>query len=139
MNSIKWIENKMPRTEDKELEIMALCNVKAARAFHESFPQYKVTPLAELKELAKLYGIDKLCVKDESYRFGLNAFKVLGGSFAMARYISKLTGRSTPFRSSFRPEAASTNRGAETRRRRRLPHRVSSKTRLSRPMAFWVS
>ena len=94
MNSIKWIENKMPRTEDKELEIMALCNVKAARAFHESFPQYKVTPLAELKELAKLYGIDKLCVKDESYRFGLNAFKVLGGSFAMARYISKLTGRS---------------------------------------------
>ena len=31
MNSIKWIENKMPRTEDKELEIMALCNVKAAR------------------------------------------------------------------------------------------------------------
>ena len=49
MNSIKWIENKMPKTEDKELEIMALCNVKAARAFHESFPQYKVTPLAELK------------------------------------------------------------------------------------------
>lgn len=93
MNSIKWIENKMPRTEDKELEIMALCNVKAARAFHESFPQYKVTPLAELKELAKLYGIDKLCVKDESYRFGLNAFKVLGGSFAMARYIAGELGR----------------------------------------------
>ena len=93
MNSIKWIENKMPKTEDKELEIMALCNVKAARAFHESFPQYKVTPLAELKELAKFYGIKDLFIKDESYRFGLNAFKVLGGSFAMARYISKLTGR----------------------------------------------
>ena len=93
MNSIKWIENKKPKTEDKELEIMALCNVKAARAFHESFPQYKVTPLAELKELAKFYGIKDLFIKDESYRFGLNAFKVLGGSFAMARYSSKLTGR----------------------------------------------
>ena len=93
MNSIKWIENKMPKAEDKELEIMALDNVKAARAFHESFPQYKVTPLAELKELAKFYGVRNLFIKDESYRFGLNAFKVLGGSFAMARYISKLTGR----------------------------------------------
>ena len=38
MNSIKWIENKMPKTEDKELEIMALCNVKAARAFHSASP-----------------------------------------------------------------------------------------------------
>ena len=79
----------MPKTEDKELEIMALCNVKAARAFHESFRQYKVTPLAELKELAKFYGIKDLFIKDESYRFGLNAFKVLGGSYAMARYIAK--------------------------------------------------
>ena len=93
MGNIKWIENKMPKAEDKELEIMALENVKAARAFHESFPQYGVTPLAQLSELAKFYGVKNLCIKDESYRFGLNAFKVLGGSFAMARYISKLTGR----------------------------------------------
>lgn len=33
------------------------------------------------------------CVKDESYRFGLNAFKVLGGSFAMANYIADETGK----------------------------------------------
>ena len=32
-------------------------------------------------------------IKDESYRFGLNAFKVLGGSFAMARYIAQQTGK----------------------------------------------
>ena len=31
-------------------------------------------------------------VKDESYRFGLNAFKVLGGSYAMGRYIAKEVG-----------------------------------------------
>ena len=95
MKSIKWIENRLPKTEDRELGIMALGEVRAARAFHESFPQYRVTPLAELKELARFYGLKKLCVKDESFRFGLNAFKVLGGSFAMARYISKLTGRPT--------------------------------------------
>ena len=32
-------------------------------------------------------------MKDESYRFGLNAFKVLGGSFAMANYIAGKIGR----------------------------------------------
>lgn len=32
-------------------------------------------------------------MKDESYRFGLNAFKVLGGSFAMAKYIAKEMGK----------------------------------------------
>ena len=38
-------------------------------------------------------GLSNLCVKDESYRFGLNAFKVLGGSFAMANYIADETGK----------------------------------------------
>ena len=31
--------------------------------------------------------------QNESFRFGLNAFKVLGGSFAMAKYIAKEMGR----------------------------------------------
>lgn len=93
MYGIKWIENTMPKDEDKELNIMAAASVRAARAFHQSFPQYAQTPLAELDRLAEFLGVAKLCVKDESYRFGLNAFKVLGGSFAMARYIAKLTGR----------------------------------------------
>lgn len=55
------------------------------------------------------------------------------------RLISKETGRSTPFRSSLRPEEAETNRGADTRCRRRAPARRSSNRRLSRLMAFWVS
>ena len=32
-------------------------------------------------------------MKDESYRFGLNAFKVLGGSYAIGRYIAKKLGK----------------------------------------------
>ena len=43
--------------------------------------------------MAEYLSLGSLFVKDESYRFGLNAFKVLGGSFAMARYIAKETGR----------------------------------------------
>lgn len=92
MYGIRWTDNRMPRGGGK-LEIMSLRNVEAARSFHESFPQYKETPLAVLDRLAGFLGVGKLCVKDESYRFGLNAFKVLGGSFAMARYVSKITGR----------------------------------------------
>ena len=90
---IKWAMNHMPKTEDKNLPIMAVEEVKKARAFHESFPQYEVTPLAEGKHMAAYLGLNRVAVKDESYRFGLNAFKVLGGSYAIARYIAKETGR----------------------------------------------
>ncbi|MEG2700758.1 MAG: diaminopropionate ammonia-lyase [Hungatella sp.] len=90
---MKWVINQMPKTEDRELPVMAIEEVKKARTFHESFPQYSETPLAKLDHMASLLGLKEICVKDESYRFGLNAFKVLGGSFAMARYIAKQTGR----------------------------------------------
>ena len=93
MDGIKWAVNKMPRTDDAQLKVMDLENVRKARAFHESFPQYSVTPLADLKKMAEYLGLKEVYVKDESYRFGLNAFKVLGGSFAMARYIAKQTGK----------------------------------------------
>jgi len=93
MKQIKWVFNEMPKTDDKELEVMTLASVRKARAFHESFPQYTKTPLVRLSHMADYLGIEELFCKDESYRFGLNAFKVLGGSFAMARYIAKETGR----------------------------------------------
>ena len=93
MESIKWAANHLPKSEDKELAVMSLENVAKARTFHRSFPQYSVTPLAELSGMAKELGLSGLYVKDESYRFGLNAFKVLGGSFAMARYIAQKTGK----------------------------------------------
>lgn len=83
----------MPKTNDAQLPVMAIDEVKKARTFHESFPQYTMTPLAKLDNMAAYLGLKEVYVKDESYRFGLNAFKVLGGSFAMARYIAKETGR----------------------------------------------
>ena len=46
--------------------------------FHASFPEYSITPLTFLSTLAQHLGIQGLYVKDESFRFGLNAFKVLG-------------------------------------------------------------
>lgn len=93
MNAIEWAVNTMPKTDDRQLPVMAITEVKKARTFHESFPQYTTTPLAKLDNMASYLGLNKVYVKDESYRFGLNAFKVLGGSFAMARYIAGQTGK----------------------------------------------
>ena len=67
-------------------------NAKKVNAFHRSFPEYSVTPLAELNNLAAKLGVKSIHVKDESYRFGLNAFKVLGGSYAIGSYIARKLG-----------------------------------------------
>lgn len=63
------------------------------KAYHMSFPVYQETPLAHLQETARSLGVSDMYVKDESYRFGLNAFKVLGGSYAMGHYLADRLGK----------------------------------------------
>lgn len=62
---------------------------KQVHHFHQSFPGYENTPLVSLGALADNLGLKHLLVKDESKRFGLNAFKVLGGSYALGNYIAQ--------------------------------------------------
>lgn len=71
------------------LDIATAQNV---RAYHASFPEYEPTPLVEMSDTARDLGLAGLYVKDESYRFGLNAFKVLGGSYAIGRYLAERFG-----------------------------------------------
>ena len=93
MEQIKWVANILPKTEDKNLAYLSPDISKKVRTFHESFPQYNRTPLAKLDHMAEYLGLKNVFVKDESYRFGLNAFKVLGGSYAIAKYIAQKTGK----------------------------------------------
>ena len=51
---------------------------------HHSIPGYTSTPLQRLRGLAHRLGVGEIWVKDESSRFGLNAFKALGASYAIA-------------------------------------------------------
>ena len=90
---LKWVMNRMPKTGDRYLSLMSEEEAKKARRFHESFPQYAPTPLVSLSGMAGYLGLAGVFVKDESWRFGLNAFKVLGGSYAIARYIAEETGK----------------------------------------------
>lgn len=70
-----------------------ITKAEEVRRFHRSFPMYAPTPLAVLPETAKMLGIGEIYVKDESHRFGLNAFKVLGGSYAMGNILAKRLGK----------------------------------------------
>lgn len=62
------------------------------RNFHRTFPQYQVTPLLQLPGLAAELGVGGIWIKDESKRFDLNSFKVLGGAYAVARYLGNELG-----------------------------------------------
>ena len=75
-----------------DLSAFSLQEAQKARAFHPGFSQYTQTPLTSLPGLAKAVGVESIRIKDESYRFGLNAFKVLGGSYALGRYIARTLG-----------------------------------------------
>lgn len=72
-----------------DIQFLNLEEANHVHTFHKSFPQYESTPLAVLDNLAKELGVAKIFVKDESYRFGLNAFKALGGSFAIGQYLAE--------------------------------------------------
>jgi diaminopropionate ammonia-lyase len=65
---------------------------QSVRRFHRSVPGYNPTPLVSLPNLARSLQIDKIWIKDESYRFNLNAFKVLGASYALARALHEMLG-----------------------------------------------
>jgi len=91
---IKWACNEMPKTDcSKSLSLMTPNEMEKACGFHRSFPQYSRTPLVNLSNLAGLFGIKGIHIKNESFRFDLNAFKVLGGSYAIAKYIAKRLGK----------------------------------------------
>ncbi|MFY3791076.1 diaminopropionate ammonia-lyase [Ureibacillus sp. MALMAid1270] len=86
MKLVKFERNKVPTSN---FEFLNLDVAKNVNAFHKSFPQYEPTPLVSLDNLAKELKVNKLFVKDESYRFGLNAFKALGGSYAIGQYLAE--------------------------------------------------
>ena len=93
MDQIQWKANEMLGKEQTSTDFLSEKEIQKAKQFHQSFPEYSITPLRSLDNLAKYLGVAGIYVKDESYRFGLNAFKVLGGSFAMAKYLAQKLGK----------------------------------------------
>ncbi len=94
---IIWLKNRYANTQaecDAAHQLLPDGVTDEARDFHNQMPGYEMTPLKRLRNLASRLGLGSIWVKDESARMRLNAFKALGGSFAIYRFICQKVGRS---------------------------------------------
>lgn len=73
-------------------ESCAAVNSSGPIAFHRSLPNYSPTPLIALPDIAAELGLRGVFVKDESSRFGLPSFKILGASWGIVRALSDVLG-----------------------------------------------
>ena len=89
---IKTIANQHPSKDYSKAEIFGKSQAMLVKKYHESFPTYHPTELKKLNHLAEYLRVGAFYVKDESYRFGLNAFKGLGGSYCIGKYIGEKCG-----------------------------------------------
>lgn len=71
----------------------------ACSEFHEMLPGYRPTPLRKCPALANALNVANVLVKDESDRFSLPAFKILGVSWAVSQVYLDILGRDRPWRS----------------------------------------
>ncbi|MDL2279452.1 diaminopropionate ammonia-lyase [Desulfovibrio sp. OttesenSCG-928-G11] len=91
---VRLILNSMRKSPGQGPKRAAFAPEAAARvrAFHAALPGYAPTPLTLLPRLAESLALGQIMVKDESKRAGLNAFKVLGSSWAVGRHLAEQLG-----------------------------------------------
>lgn len=85
--SLKIVENK--RIDSGKWKRWENPSYESIRKFHRQLPEYDVTSLHALDVLSKKLGVNRIWAKDESHRFGLKAYKALGGSYAIAEYLQQ--------------------------------------------------
>ncbi len=65
----------------------------AVLPFHRTLPSYGQSPLHKLPQsFCEKLGVGSILVKDESHRFGLPAYKILGASWGCYRTVTKELG-----------------------------------------------
>lgn len=92
VEKIRFIK-RTPDGSSKRDSLFTNETAAAVTAYQKTVPGYKPTPLVRLSNLAAHYGVGSIFVKDESYRFGLNAFKGSGGSWCIANHIAEKAGK----------------------------------------------
>lgn len=92
---IKWVQNRFysSKYNQEELSFFKREEIVKVHEFQKSHQSFSVTPLHRLKNLADYLDLGEIRVKDESFRFGLNAFKVMGGIYAVAKYLADSLGK----------------------------------------------
>lgn len=85
---IKVEKNKHKSHEQKDYSVFNDSTAEEVFQFHNAIPGYKPTPLRKLKSISRELGLKNIWIKDESLRFDLKAFKVLGASYAFHKILS---------------------------------------------------
>ena len=90
-NKAKYVINSFFSAENNREELKYFTDSEITRVwnFQKTNSEYNYTPLVSLNNLASHLNLSKIYIKDESKRFDLNAFKVMGGIYAIGKYISK--------------------------------------------------
>jgi diaminopropionate ammonia-lyase len=91
----KWVLNDFysEAYNEKELKFFNKNRIEKVLEFQKTHRKYTKTPLVSLENLSKYLNVQEIRVKDESKRFGLNAFKVMGGIYAVGKYLAEKLGR----------------------------------------------
>lgn len=87
-----FLKKNERRLKSFSFPLFGQIEAQSALRFHSTIPEYETTPLINLEKLAESLGVSNIWIKDESQRFGLKAFKVLGASYAVAKYFNKYFG-----------------------------------------------
>jgi diaminopropionate ammonia-lyase len=85
-------QNRQSSPSAEALAVISPDKASGVLRFHQSLPGYRPTPLLALPGLARRLTVADIRVKDESARFDLKAFKVLGASYAIAREVAQRAG-----------------------------------------------
>lgn len=91
-DKISWVTNPGARQSGQikaDTSQFSCAATSHVRNFHRTLPSFQPTPLAKLDNLARHLGVAGIRVKDESHRCGLNAFKILGASFALCTHLAQ--------------------------------------------------
>lgn len=78
-----------PRRRSGSIGLFSAAEYTQVRAFFDARPRLEPTPTRYLPALAGQLGLGAVFAKDETARFGLNAFKLLGGLFAIETLIAE--------------------------------------------------
>ncbi|KYC44882.1 MAG: Threonine synthase [Candidatus Methanofastidiosum methylothiophilum] len=105
-NYLDFIKNERARDYSNKkvsTDFVSQDVAKKVRSIYSEMQEYQKTPLVSLENLSKKLGVGKIWVKDESYRFGLNSFKSLGGIYAIYRTLEEMAGRDISIAEIFSP------------------------------------
>lgn len=95
VSTLKFNHHIPEKSSSPLCEALSFANTRDSAWFHSTVPGYKGTPLYSMDALSRRLGLGKIWIKDESARFDLGAFKVLGASYAIARQLAKKLGLDT--------------------------------------------